>query len=85
MEATLNKSNDGRQAFQRLKTHLHRQMVDAIDLSKAGQLTEHDLRSQLRSLATHLCRWQAVAIYRPNDREAHGPRDHGRDLRLRSD
>ncbi|TXT38865.1 MAG: type II secretion system protein E [Planctomycetota bacterium] len=62
MEATLNKPTDGRQAFQRLKTHLHRRMIDAIDLSKAGQLSENDLRSQLRSLATHLCTMEAVAL-----------------------
>lgn len=62
MEATLNKPTDGRQAFQRLKTHLHRRMVDAIDLSKAGQLSEQDLRAQLRSLATHLCTMEAVAL-----------------------
>ena len=60
---------DPRQAFQQLKTRLHRQMVDAIDLSKAGQLPERDLRSQLRSLATHLCGQQAVNLP-PDDREA---------------
>ncbi len=62
MEATLNKPTDGRQAFQRLKTHLHRRMIDAIDLSKAGQLNENDLRAQLRGLATHLCTMEAVAL-----------------------
>ncbi|MBC8117688.1 MAG: CpaF family protein [Candidatus Saccharimonas sp.] len=60
---------DPRQAFQQLKTRLHRQMVDAIDLSKAGQLPERDLRSQLRSLATHLCGQQSVNLP-PDDREA---------------
>ncbi len=53
---------DPRQAFQQLKTRLHRQMVDAIDLSKAGELSEHDLRSQLRALAAHLCSQQAVKL-----------------------
>ena len=48
MEATLKKPGDSRQAFQRLKTHLHRRMIDAIDMSKAGQLNENDLRSQLQ-------------------------------------
>ena len=62
MEATLQQSNDGRQAFQRLKTQLHRRMIDAIDLSKAGQLDENDLRAQLRALATHLCTLEAVAL-----------------------
>lgn len=54
--------HDPRQAFQMLKTRLHRQMVDAIDLSKAGELPERELRSQLRSLAAHLCSQQAVNL-----------------------
>ncbi|QDT65382.1 CpaF family protein [Calycomorphotria hydatis] len=41
--------------FQKLKTRVHRRMVDAIDLSKAGQLEESQLRQQLSSLAAHLC------------------------------
>jgi pilus assembly protein CpaF len=53
---------DPRQAFQQLKTRLHRQMVDAIDLSKAGQLPERELRSQLRALASHLCSQQSVNL-----------------------
>ncbi len=61
-------SNDARQAFQMLKTRLHRQMVDAIDLSKAGQLPERDLRNQLRSLATHLCGQQSLNLH-PEDRD----------------
>uniref|UniRef100_A0A7C4QQW9 CpaF family protein n=1 Tax=Schlesneria paludicola TaxID=360056 RepID=A0A7C4QQW9_9PLAN len=55
-------ADDPRQAFQQLKTRLHRQMVDAIDLSKAGELPERELRSQLRALAMHLCAQQAVAL-----------------------
>lgn len=51
-----------RQAFQELKTRLHRQMVDAIDLSKAGQLSDEALRSQLRALAAHLCARQSVVL-----------------------
>ena len=41
--------------FQKLKTHLHRRMIDALDLSKAGKLPEDELRPQLRALAAHLC------------------------------
>lgn len=59
---------DSRQAFQQLKTRLHRRMVDAIDMSKAGQLSEDQLRDQLRALATHLCSMDAVKLD-PNDRE----------------
>lgn len=60
-EAT-NTIADPRQAFQDLKTRLHRQMVDAIDLSKAGELPERELRAQLRSLASHLCTQQSVQL-----------------------
>lgn len=43
------------QGFQRLKTNLHRQMVDVIDFSRAESLSEDELRNQLRSLAQYLC------------------------------
>ena len=43
------------QEFQRLKTSLHHQMVDAIDFSRAESLSEDELRNQLRSLAQYLC------------------------------
>ncbi len=59
---------DPRQAFQQLKTRLHRQMVDAIDLSKAGQLPERELRAQLRALASHLCTQQSANVS-ADDRE----------------
>ncbi|MGD9854442.1 MAG: CpaF family protein [Planctomycetaceae bacterium] len=45
---------DSRKAFQQLKTRLHLQMVDAIDMSKAGELGQEEFRSQLLALATHL-------------------------------
>ncbi len=48
--------------FQRLKTSLHRQMVDVIDFSKAESMTEGDLRAHLRSLADHLCTRQSVKM-----------------------
>ncbi len=54
--------SDPRQQFQKLKTHLHRRMIDAIDLSKAGKIPESELRQQLRSLATHLCSMDEVAL-----------------------
>jgi pilus assembly protein CpaF len=61
-ESPLVPTIDPRQAFQVLKTRIHRQMVEAIDLSKAGQLSERDLRAQLRNLATHLCSQQTVNL-----------------------
>ena len=51
-----------RRTFQQLKTVLHRRIVDAIDLSKAGQLGEEDLRRQLRALAEHLCSRDEVQL-----------------------
>ena len=55
MVATTKASPDSKQAFQELKIRLHRQLVDAIDLSKAERLDEQELRPQLRALASHLC------------------------------
>ncbi|MFN9717970.1 MAG: CpaF family protein [Planctomycetota bacterium] len=48
--------------FQRLKTSLHRQIVDVIDFSKAESMTEGELRSQLKSLAEYLCSRQSVPM-----------------------
>ncbi|MCX7400929.1 MAG: CpaF family protein [Planctomycetales bacterium] len=48
--------------FQRLKTSLHRQIVDVIDFSKAESMTENELRSQLRSLAEYLCGRQTIPV-----------------------
>ena len=62
MAAPTSTTPDRRQAFQQLKTRLHRQMVDAIDLAKAGQLPEADLKNQLRALAAHLCEQQVVNL-----------------------
>ena len=53
---------DARRDFQKLKTRLHRRMVDAIDLSKAGKMPEDELRSQLRALAAHVCSLEAVNL-----------------------
>jgi pilus assembly protein CpaF len=51
----LNESQaDSRRAFQQLKTRLHRQMVDSIDLSKAGELGPEEFRKQMQALAGHL-------------------------------
>ncbi|QDU41341.1 Putative conjugal transfer protein [Maioricimonas rarisocia] len=46
---------EARRSFQQLKNRLHRQMVDVIDLSKAGELGDVEFRRQLQALATHLC------------------------------
>ena len=59
--------------FQKLKTHLHRRMIDAIDLSKAGTMEEAELRKQLRALASHLCSMDEVAL--PVDQREHMVRE----------
>lgn len=48
--------------FQRLKNQLHRQMVDAIDFSRAESMTEGELRDQLRSLAEYLSSRQDLSL-----------------------
>lgn len=53
---------DDRKAFQKLKTALHRRIVDAIDLSQAVSLTEDELREQLRALATHVCSGEPMSL-----------------------
>jgi pilus assembly protein CpaF len=60
---------DNRQAFQQLKNRIHRQMVDAIDLSKAGELPEAAFRQQLESLAAHLCGREPTGLPQ-SDRQA---------------
>lgn len=58
IETTENSARD----LQRLKTSLHRQIVDVLDFSKAEAMTENELRSQLRSLAEYLCSRQTVPV-----------------------
>jgi pilus assembly protein CpaF len=45
----------GRREFQQLKTQLHRRLVDAIDMSKAGELGDEEFRGQLEALVQHVC------------------------------
>ncbi|NOX57036.1 MAG: CpaF family protein [Planctomycetes bacterium] len=54
--------SDSQKEFQQLKTRLHRRMVDSIDLSKIGQMSEDELRHQLRALASYLCSEEAVSL-----------------------
>ncbi|HID24251.1 MAG TPA: CpaF family protein, partial [Planctomycetaceae bacterium] len=54
--------SDSQKEFQQLKTRLHRRMVDSIDLSKIGQMSEDELRQQLRALASYLCSEEAVSL-----------------------
>ncbi len=59
---------DSRKSFQQLKTRLHHQMVDAIDMSKAGELGESEFRRQLQALANHLVNQREVNLH-PDDRQ----------------
>ena len=54
--------SDSQKEFQQLKTRLHRRMVDSIDLSKIGQMSEDELRHQLRALASYLCSEEALSL-----------------------
>ena len=53
---------DSHRTFQQTKTWLHRQIVDAIDLSKAGELGDDEFRGQLHSLASHLVKQREVNL-----------------------
>ncbi len=57
-----------RQQFQMLKTQLHRQIVDAIDMSKAGELGEDEFRRQLHALSVHVCHQSHLSLT-PAERE----------------
>jgi pilus assembly protein CpaF len=46
---------DDRKSFQKLKTSLHRRIVDAIDLTRTPALEEGELRDQLHALTAHVC------------------------------
>lgn len=45
-----------------LTTRIHQQIVEAMDLAKAAQLTEEELRQQLEALAVHLCAKSEVEL-----------------------
>ena len=53
---------DDRKSFQRLKTSLHRRIVEAIDPSKTASLEANDFRDQLRALVTHVCSGEPVTL-----------------------
>ena len=47
---------DSEQQFQRLKTRIHEELIESIDLSVIGQLDENQFSDQLVPLAEELCR-----------------------------
>ena len=46
----------------RLKTSLHRQIIELVDFSRAEAMKEEELRAQLQSLADYLCSRQAESL-----------------------
>jgi len=46
---------DDRKSFQKLKRVLERRIVDAVDLSKANDLADDELREEVEALASHVC------------------------------
>lgn len=62
----LNNNND--EAYRRIKTELHRQLIASMDLSAIGTLQEADLRMEVRDAAEDMCR-------RRNDLLSQGERD----------
>lgn len=55
-------SSSGSTDLIRLKTELHRQIIDLVDFSKAEALSEAELRAQLKALAEYLCSRQPIAL-----------------------
>jgi len=53
---------DDRKSFQKLKRVLERRIVDAVDLSKATELTAGGLREEVQALATHVCASESVGL-----------------------
>src|ERR1700722_1592201 len=53
---------DDRKSFQKLKRALERRIVEAVDLSKANDLAEGELREEVEALATHVCASESVGL-----------------------
>jgi len=50
------RSNSTDLEFQRLKTAIHEELVESLDLSTLGQINEEELRAEIIQLAQELCR-----------------------------
>ena len=53
--------------FQKLKTRLHRELIDSLDLSRIGTLDEPRLRSHIRNLAEGLLRTRPEMLSRVDE------------------
>ncbi len=57
LDGTGRQSGNGFEAeFQKLKTRIHRELIDSLDLSRIGSLDESHLRAHIRNLAEGLLR-----------------------------
>lgn len=48
--------------FQRIKTAIHEELVESLDLSMIGQIDEEQLRSEIIRLAEELCRFRRKTL-----------------------
>jgi pilus assembly protein CpaF len=53
---------DDAKSFQKLKTALERRILEAIDLSRAADLAENELRERVQALVAHVCASEAVGL-----------------------
>jgi pilus assembly protein CpaF len=53
---------DDRKAFQRLKAVLERRIIEAVDLSRAADLSEGELHDQVKALASHVCDSDSIGL-----------------------
>ena len=58
-------SQETRPSLLLLTTRIHRQIIDAMDLARAAELDEGELRQQIQALAAHLCARQDVELTEP--------------------
>jgi pilus assembly protein CpaF len=53
---------DDCKSFQKLKTVLERRIIEAVDLSRATELQDGELRDQVQALATQVCASESVGL-----------------------
>ena len=66
--------------FQRLKTAVHEELVESLDLSVLGEMDQDLLAGEIRRLAEEICRRAGQAALRA-DAAAAAARAPGRDVR----
>jgi pilus assembly protein CpaF len=56
------REENGELEFQRLKTAIHEELVESLDLSTIGQISEQELLAEIRRLAQDICRERRKSI-----------------------